>query len=69
MCRYERWFIYPALTILLVWATLQQVELYIQRRVLESFRTSIRLQTEILDLNGKRLDLLEELLVMQSLGP
>lgn len=69
MSERERWLIYPALIFLIIWATLQQVELYIQRQALESFKVSIELQTEILDLNGKRLSLLEEMLVMQTLLP
>ena len=66
MSKYERWLIYPALIILLFWCALQQVQLYIHRQALASFKVSIRLRTEIIELNGKRLELLEELLVMQS---
>lgn len=69
MSERERRLIYPALIFLIIWATLQQVELYIQRQALESFKVSIQLQTEILDLDGKRLSLLEELLMMQTLSP
>lgn len=61
MYKYERWLIYPALAILIIWVTLQGLELRVQHSV-------VVLQVKVLELHGKRLDLLEKL-VIQSLSP
>lgn len=69
MSNHERFVVYLVLIILVIWVGLQQIELRAHHELQDDFITAVKLQREVLELDGKRLDLLEELLVMQSFSP